>query len=58
MGPLEPGAWADFSVVKDGKLDGLYVGGRQVTSRGALVRLDVQRDIEIPLKAEITAMTR
>lgn len=58
MGPLEPGAWADFSVVKDGKLDGLYVGGRQVTSRGALVRLDVQRDIEIPLKAEIIAMTR
>ncbi|MGI6075940.1 MAG: amidohydrolase family protein [Pyramidobacter sp.] len=57
MGPLEPGAWADFSVVEDGKLVDLYVGGRPVVSGGALTKLDVERDIELPLKAEIAAMT-
>lgn len=62
VGVLKPGAWADFQVrefdgAKAGALSGLYVGGKKIVSAEKLTGLDPERDIEEPLREEITRMT-
>ena len=54
---LEIGAWADLRVVCNGKAESVFVGGRQIVADGNLTGLDMERDIETPLKAEVAAMT-
>ena len=54
---IAPGAWADLRVVRGGKVESVYVGGRQIVADGRLSGLDVENDIEAPLRAEVAAMT-
>ena len=52
-----PGAWADLRVIRGGKVESVYVGGTQTVKDGRLLGLDIETDIEAPLRAEVAAMT-
>ena len=57
IGVLAPGAWADLRVIRGGKVESVYVGGTQTVKDGRLLGLDIETDIEAPLRAEVAAMT-
>ena len=57
IGVLAPGAWADLRVIRGGKVESVYVGGAQTVKDGRLLGLDIETDIEAPLRAEVAAMT-
>ncbi len=57
LGVLEEGAWADLRILRKGRLETVLVGGEAVFHKGRLVGLDVERDIEGPLRAEQAALT-
>lgn len=50
VGDLEPGSGADVKVMKDGKVDDVYVAGRLVVKEGCLMTLDLERDVERSLR--------
>lgn len=55
VGTLEPRAGADLKVLRDGRICDVYVAGRRVVAEGRLVTLDLERDVEVPLKELITS---
>ena len=57
IGALGVGGWADLQVVKNGAVRDVYVGGRRAMENGRLLGLDVERDVERPLREEVAAMT-
>ncbi|MCI6259892.1 MAG: cytosine deaminase, partial [Pyramidobacter sp.] len=57
IGALGMGGWADLQVVKNGAVRDVYVGGRKTMEDGRLLGLDVERDVERPLREEVAAMT-
>jgi len=57
IGPLRPGRLCDFRVDdKDGNTVHLFVGASQVVRDGRLVKLDLESDVEVPLREEIEKM--
>jgi cytosine/adenosine deaminase-related metal-dependent hydrolase len=52
IGVLEPQAAADFKVLDGEKLVDLYIGGARIVEGGELRTIDVEKDIENPLKLE------
>jgi hypothetical protein len=44
-------------VVRSGVVESVFVGGRQIVADSRLTGLDIERDIETPLRAEVAAMT-
>ena len=57
VGDLRVGGWADFRVLRRGKVSELFVGGRQVLRDGRLTQLDEERDIEASLADEVARLT-
>lgn len=57
VGAIETGGWADFRAVRRGRVEAAWVGGRRTLDGGTLTGLDDERDIEIPLREEVEAMT-
>jgi len=54
---LAPGAWADLRVTRAGTVESVYVGGKKTVENGRLLGLDIEKDIEVPLRAQVAAMT-
>ena len=50
VGRLAPGSAADFKVASPSGVRDVYVGGNLVVRNGALRKLDLSRDVEVPLK--------
>ncbi len=57
LGSLTKGAWADIQITKNGCVETVLVGGQPVLDDEKILGLDVERDIETPLKEEIALMT-
>ena len=57
IGALGVGGWADLRVGENGAVRDVYVGGRKTIENGRLLGLDVERDVERPLREEVAAMT-
>ncbi|NLH94756.1 MAG: amidohydrolase family protein [Synergistaceae bacterium] len=51
VGRLVPGAGADLKIVGPSGVRDVYVGGNLVVQNGRLLKLDLSRDVETPLKA-------
>lgn len=56
IGSLCVGAWADLRIERAGKLQRLMVGGHTIFDDGHLLTLDVEQDIEEPLRQEIEVL--
>lgn len=56
IGQLGVGCWADLQVVRNGTLCDVYVGGRKTVENGRLLGLDIENEVELPLRGEIAAM--
>lgn len=50
LGRLAPGSAADLKVVSPSGVRDVYVGGNLVVRNGTLRKLDLSRDVEVPLK--------
>ena len=50
IGELLPGNYCDLKIIKDGSIEDVFVGGRKVLSKGVLVNMDMENDIEKPLR--------
>ena len=57
VGLLERGFGADVQVRRDGAVEDVYVAGRRVVHGGRLATLDLERDVEAPLR-DLTASWR
>lgn len=53
LGAIAEGACADLTIRQNGKLNTVLVGGEPIVSNGKLAKLDIESDIEAPLREEV-----
>ena len=56
VGVLKAGSFCDVKVLKNSSIANVFVGGCQVIKDGELTTMDVEKDIEVPIKEKIRQM--